>query len=203
MSLRNGNLTWHHSKLTRAHRRERNRHRSCVLWLTGLSASGKSTLAFELEKELYVQGVHAYVLDGDNIRHGLNRDLGFTEEDRRENLRRVGETAKLLIDAGLVVIAAFISPSERDRRMVRSLFSDGDYHEVFVRCSLATCESRDPKGLYERARNGQLPGFTGIGADYEAPERPDLVVDTEAHSVGDCVAALLRYLEGCGCLTGR
>lgn len=203
MNPKSGNLTWHPSKLTREDRYARNRHRSCVLWLTGLSASGKSTLAFELEKELHRRGVGSYVLDGDNVRHGLSRDLGFTSEDRHENLRRVGEAAKLLVDAGLVVIAAFISPSERDRRMVRSLFHEGDYHEVYVRCSLATCESRDPKGLYAKARNGQLPGFTGIGADYEAPERPDLVIDTEANSARDSVSALLRYLEGCGCLAAR
>ncbi len=200
MNPKSGNITWHPSKLTREDRHTRNRHRSCVLWLTGLSASGKSTLAFELEKELHVRGVGTYVLDGDNIRHGLSRDLGFTSEDRQENLRRVGEAAKLLVDAGLVVIAAFISPSERDRRMVRSLFQDGDYHEVYVRCSLAACESRDPKGLYAKARSGQLPGFTGIDADYEAPERPELVINTEASSVGDSVSALISYLEGCGCM---
>jgi len=188
------NLTWHAAHVSRQDRQLRNGHGSCVLWFTGLSGSGKSTLAFAVERELFARGKQAYALDGDNIRHGLNRDLGFSEADRRENIRRIGEVAKLFADAGVIVAAAFISPSAEDRAMVRRLFAPGDFIEVHVACPLDECERRDPKGLYRRARAGELPGFTGIAAPYEAPEAPELTLRTDRLSVGESVSAVLGYL---------
>ncbi|MFC5652869.1 adenylyl-sulfate kinase [Paenibacillus solisilvae] len=189
------NISWHDSNITREERHHRSRHRSCALWLTGLSGSGKSTLAFRLEKELYERNIGSYVLDGDNIRHGLNRDLGFSEEDRKENIRRIGEVSKLFVDAGLFVLAAFISPNENDRSMVRELFPSGDFLEVYVKCSLEECERRDPKGLYLKARAGTIPNFTGVSAQYDVPRTPDIIVDTEMMSVEEAVGFLLEQLE--------
>lgn len=188
------NITWHASVLTRQDRYRRNGHKSCALWMTGLPASGKSTLAFELEKELCKMKVAAYVLDGDNIRHGLNRDLGFSDKDRAENIRRVGEVSKLFVDAGLIVLAAFISPSEEDRKAVRRLFASGDFIEIYVKCSLSECERRDPKGLYRKAKAGEIAMFTGISAPYDIPKEPDLTVDTERLTVEESVALIIRYL---------
>lgn len=195
MNPKSGNITWHNSNVTREDRHRKNSHRSCTLWFTGLSGSGKSTLAFALEKELFARNIASYVLDGDNVRHGLNRDLGFSSEDRKENIRRVGEVSKLLVDAGLFVLAAFISPNEEDRLMVKEMFQPGDFIEVYVKCSLEECEKRDPKGLYKKARNGQIPNFTGIGAPYEIPGNPDFVVDTEHLTIGESVAPLIELLE--------
>lgn len=192
---KSSNTTWQHSYLTRRDRHKRNGHGSCALWFTGLSGAGKSTLAFALEKELHDRKIASCVLDGDNLRQGLNRDLGFTAEDRTENIRRVGEVSKLLVDAGLFVLAAFISPNAQDRRMVRSLFDPGDFIEIYVKCSLEECERRDPKGLYKKARSGLIPDFTGIGAPYEIPGSPDLVIDTERLTVEQAVASLVRFLE--------
>jgi adenylylsulfate kinase len=189
------NVTWQRSSLTRLDRQQRLGHPSYVLWFTGLPGSGKSTLAFAMEQELHSRGIASYVLDGDNIRHGLGRDLGFSEADRKENIRRVGEVSKLFVDAGLVVLAAFVSPSEADRRMVRDLLEPGEFIEIYVRCALAECERRDPKGLYKKARSGQLPSFTGVGADYDAPSRPELVLDTERQTAASSVSDLIRYLE--------
>lgn len=190
-----GGVVWQRSGVTRGERERRNGHPGRVLWFTGLSGAGKSTLAFALERELHARGIASYVLDGDNIRHGLGRDLGFSERDRRENMRRVGEVAKLLLGAGFVVLAALISPAEADRRMVRELFEPGDFAEVYVDCPLEECERRDPKGLYKKARDGRIPNFTGIGAPYEAPGRPELALDTRRLSEAEAVNALLHYME--------
>ncbi|MBO7744938.1 adenylyl-sulfate kinase [Paenibacillus sp. MWE-103] len=195
MEQKSSNITWQQSMVTRQDRNRRNGHGSLALWFTGLSGAGKSTLALTLEKALHDRGIGSYVLDGDNIRHGLNRDLGFSEEDRKENLRRIGEVSKLFADAGLVVLSAFISPDEQDRRMVRELFAPGEFAEVYVKCSLEECEKRDPKGLYKKARSGQIRNFTGIDAKYDVPGSPELVIDTERTPVEEAVRLLLGYLE--------
>lgn len=195
MHHKSSNITWQHSNLTKHDRQRRNRHKSCTLWFTGLSGSGKSTLAFALEKELYARNITCYVLDGDNIRHGLNRDLGFASGDRTENLRRIGEVSKLFVDAGLFVLSAFISPSEKDRLMVKELFDPNDFIEVYVKCSLEECEKRDPKGLYKKARNGQIHNFTGISAEYDIPATPELIIDTEQLTIEQSIASLLHYLQ--------
>ncbi|SDX12510.1 adenylyl-sulfate kinase [Paenibacillus sp. CF384] len=203
MDHKSNNITWHHSNISRDDRQSRNRHRSCTLWLTGLSGSGKSTLAFALEKELYARGIASYVLDGDNIRHGLNRDLSFSDEDRQENIRRIGELSKLFVDAGLVVLAAFISPNEKDRNMVRELLGPGDYNEIYVKCSLEECEKRDPKGLYRKARSGQIPNFTGISAQYDIPSAPELIIDTEQLTIEQSITAIIQYLDERNYLIGH
>ena len=176
-------------------RRTLNGHTSRVLWFTGLSGSGKSTIANALEKELHAQGIRTYILDGDNVRHGLNSDLGFTDADRVENIRRIGEVAKLMVDAGIVVLTAFISPFRAEREMVRGLFEDGEFVEIFVDTPLDVAEARDPKGLYKKARLGEIPNFTGIGSPYEAPETPDIHVRTETESVEHIVKRLLKEVE--------
>ncbi|MBQ4794385.1 adenylyl-sulfate kinase [Pectobacterium versatile] len=177
MSLRDeptdDNVVWHAHDVTRESRETLHGHQGVVIWFTGLSGSGKSTLAGALEQVLHQRGVSTYLLDGDNVRHGLCRDLGFTDDDRRENIRRVGEVAKLMVDAGLVVLTAFISPHRAERKMVQDLLGEGQFIEVFVDTPLATCEARDPKGLYKKARAGELRNFTGIDSAYEAPEAPD------------------------------
>lgn len=197
-----GQVTWQRSGVTRADRERKNGHPGRVLWFTGLPGSGKSTLAFALERELHARGIACLVLDGDNVRHGLCRDLGFSEDDRRENLRRVGEVSKLFVEAGTVVLAALVSPNSEDRRMVRAMFEEGDFAEVYVRCSLEECERRDPKGLYKKARSGLIPSFTGIGAPYDVPERPELTIDTQLAPAGESVAALIAYMERRGDLLG-
>ncbi|WP_253272507.1 adenylyl-sulfate kinase [Pectobacterium brasiliense] len=173
------NVVWHAHDVTRESREKLHGHQGVVIWFTGLSGSGKSTLAGALEQALHQRGVSTYLLDGDNVRHGLCRDLGFTDDDRRENIRRVGEVAKLMVDAGLVVLTAFISPHRAERKMVQDLLSEGQFIEVFVDTPLATCEARDPKGLYKKARAGELRNFTGIDSAYEAPEAPDSHLDGE------------------------
>lgn len=178
-------------------------HRGGVLWLTGLPASGKSTLAFALEKHLFAAGYRAYVLDGDNVRHGLNADLGFSPADRTENIRRIAEVAKLFTDCGVLAFTSFISPYRADREAARALFAEGDFVEVYAAADVATCEGRDPKGLYQKARAGQIPEFTGISAPYEEPEAPELVLDTARQSPEESVAALIAYLEGKGYLSGQ
>ena len=203
MRHKSDNITWQHSNITRCDRQKRNRHNNCALWFTGLPGSGKSTLAFELEKALYARDIASYVLDGDNIRHGLNRDLGFSNDDRKENIRRIGEVSKLFVDAGLFVLSAFISPDEQDRLMVRELFQPGDFIEIYVKCSLEECEKRDPKGLYKKARDGQIQNFTGISGKYDIPRTPDLIVDTEQMTVEQAVAFLLFHLEERNCLGGQ
>jgi adenylylsulfate kinase len=167
-----------------------------VLWFTGLSGSGKSTLAHRVEEVLFNKGWYTYILDGDNVRHGLNGDLGFSENDRRENIRRIGEVAKLFVDGGVVVLAAFISPYREDRDRVRALFEEGEFVEIYVECDLKTCERRDPKGLYRKARAGELPDFTGIDSPYEEPLNPELVIGTGWLDITDSVNRVVDFLEG-------
>lgn len=173
-----------------------------VLWFTGLSGAGKSTLAHAVHEKLFRLGWHTYVLDGDNMRHGLNRDLGFSAADRTENIRRIGEVAKLFVDAGVVVMAAFISPFRQDRDQVRASLAPGEFIEIYVKCGLERCEARDPKGLYKKARAGQIPDFTGISSPYEEPRNPELVIDTEQLGIDQAVATILDYLEEISHLKG-
>ncbi len=193
--MKSPNVIWHPRLVNRGDRERLNKHRSGVIWFTGLPASGKSTIAHFLEKELFDRGIRAYVLDGDNIRHGLCGDLGFSREDRRENLRRIAEVCRLMVDAGLLVLAAFVSPYREDRHYVRERVGDGAFFEVYVKCSPETCEKRDPKGLYRKAREGKIQGFTGVNAPYEEPENPDLVLDTEEDDLETCVQKVLRMLS--------
>ncbi|WP_192458797.1 adenylyl-sulfate kinase [Musicola keenii] len=188
------NIVWHSHTIAREDRERLRGHRGVVVWFTGLSGSGKSTLAGALEQALHAKGVGTYLLDGDNVRHGLCRDLGFSDDDRRENIRRVGEVARLMVDAGLVVLTAFISPHRAERQMVRELLDEGQFIEVFVDTPLAVCENRDPKGLYRKARAGELRNFTGIDSVYEAPERPELRLDGQ-QLVTNLVAELLVVLH--------
>lgn len=187
-------ITWHPSTILREDRNRLNNHKSCVLWLTGLSGSGKSTLAYELEKELYALRGRAYVLDGDNIRHGLNKNLGFTPSDRTENIRRIAEVAKLFVDAGVITLTAFISPYRADRDMARALFQEGDFIEVYVHCSLGECERRDPKGLYRKAKAGEILQFTGISAPYEHPLQPEIIIESDRQTVGESAVQIMDYL---------
>ncbi|MFM8411974.1 MAG: adenylyl-sulfate kinase [Alphaproteobacteria bacterium] len=189
------NIVWHPGQVTRDDRQARTGHRGCTVWFTGLSGSGKSTIAVAVEKALWDRGVGSYILDGDNIRHGLNADLGFSPEDRTENIRRIGEVAKLFTDAGVVNLTAFISPYRSDRDRVRSIMGDGDFIEVHVDCPVEECEKRDVKGLYAKARAGKIPEFTGISAPYEAPEKPELVIETAKLSEAESVAKVIAYLE--------
>lgn len=187
-------VVWHRSSVSREDRDRLKGQRGCCLWLTGLSGSGKSTLANALEVALFEQGRHTYLLDGDNVRHGLNKDLGMSDADRTENIRRVGELSRLMVDAGLIVISAFISPFRADRDAARALFAEGEFIEVYVNASLGKCEQRDPKGLYSKARAGLIRDFTGIDSPYEAPERPEINVCTDSATVGACVAQIMEYL---------
>jgi adenylylsulfate kinase len=195
------NITWHEGHVTRKEREKILGQRGVTIWLTGLSGSGKSTVATAAEQVVLGKGKLAYVLDGDNVRHGLNKNLGFSPEDRTENIRRIGEVAKLFNDSGVVVFTAFISPYREDRDAVRDLMPEGDFVEVLVDADVATCEERDPKGLYKKARAGEIPEFTGISAPYEAPERPELVLDTGVQSPQESVEQLVGYLEEKGYLS--
>jgi adenylylsulfate kinase len=188
------NIVWQQHRITRADRAAAKQQQPCLLWFTGLSGAGKSTIAEALDHALFQRGYHTYLLDGDNIRHGLNRDLGFSAQDRVENIRRIGEVSKLFTDAGLIVLSAFISPFASDRALVRGLFPAGEFIEVFMDTPLATCEARDPKGLYRKARAGQLKYFTGIDSPYERPTAPQLVLDTSRLDVAQCVQQLLDYM---------
>ncbi len=189
------NVVWHHATVTRARREKLNRHRSVILWFTGLSGAGKSTLAHALEEHLHGEGCRTFVFDGDNVRHGLCADLGFALEDRTENIRRVGEMAKLFLEAGVIALTAFISPMREDRQRVRSLVVPEDFIEVYTRCPIEVCERRDVKGLYRRARAGEVKEFTGISSPYEEPEDPELVVDTDALSLDQSVQAVMTLLR--------
>ncbi len=189
---------WHNSNITPQLRQQKNGHKSFVLWFTGLSGSGKSTLANAVEAKLFALDHKVTVLDGDNIRHGLCSDLGFTEADRNENMRRVAEVAKLFVEAGTIVLAAFVSPYRQDRENVRSRLPHGDFYEVYCDCDLAVCEERDPKGLYARARKGEIDNFTGISAPYEEPIKPDMVINTGELSLEDEVAKILKQLKSKG-----
>ena len=188
------NIVWHPGAVTRADREQLNGHRGCTVWLTGLSGSGKSTIAVELEKRLWDRGVRAYILDGDNVRHGLNKNLGFSPADRTENIRRIGEVAKLFTEAGMVAITAFISPYREDRDQVRALMPD-DFVEVLVECPLEVCEQRDVKGLYQKARAGQIKEFTGISAPYEPPLKPEVELRTDKTPLADCITTILERLK--------
>lgn len=187
-------VVWHECLVNRSDRNTLNNHKSGLVWFTGLSASGKSTIAHAVEKELHDRGIRTYVLDGDNVRHGLNSNLGFSPEDRKENIRRIGEVAKLMADAGIVVFTAFISPYREDRDTVRTLFEGDHFYEVFVKCSLEECEKRDPKGLYKKARAGIIKNYTGISSPYEEPLAPELVVDTEHLTIEESVNQVIDFL---------
>ena len=188
------NIVWQDHKVVRSQRAENKNQKPCLLWFTGLSGSGKSTIANALDVALHSRGYHTFLLDGDNVRHGLCKDLGFSDNDRVENIRRIGEVSKLFADAGLIVLSAFISPFDSDRRMVRKLFPAEEFIEVYMDTPLATCEERDPKGLYQKARAGEIRLFTGIDSPYEEPPHPEISLDTSSSSVDDCVASLIDYL---------
>jgi len=189
------NVVWHAHKVTREMRANQKGQRPCVIWFTGLSGSGKSTIANTLEQRLYHEGYHSYLLDGDNIRHGLNKDLDFTDAGRVENIRRIGEVAKLFVDSGQIVVTAFISPFRSDRQLVRELLGRGEFVEVFVDTPLEVCEQRDPKGLYKKARRGEIRNFTGVDSPYEAPANPELVLNTVASDPERCVDLVIEYLR--------
>ncbi len=196
-------LVWYNAHVTRRDRNILNQHASGVLWFTGLSAAGKSTIAHGVEKKLFNLGVRSYVLDGDNVRHGINSDLGFSRQDRKENIRRIVEISKLLVDGGLIVLASFISPFKQDRDFIRSCFSGDNFYEIHIKCSLQECEKRDPKGMYEKARQGIIRNYTGISAPYEEPESPHLVIDTEKYDIADSIKLVLNYMEREGMLIGN
>ncbi|MGE7112424.1 adenylyl-sulfate kinase [Lysinibacillus sp. NPDC047702] len=192
------NIVWHEASITKEERRTQNKHQSFILWFTGLSASGKSSVANAFARRLFDRGNQAFVLDGDNVRHGLNKDLGFDEAGRKENIRRIGEVSKLFVENGQIVLTAFISPYREDRQVVRALVEEGEFIEVYVKCSVETCEQRDPKGLYKKARNAEIPNFTGISAPYEEPENPEIILDTELNSIEVCVDQLTDILTSRG-----
>lgn len=188
------NIVWHKATIGRAHREALNKHQSFVLWFTGLSGAGKSTLAHRVEELLYQLGCRTFVFDGDNVRHGLCSDLGFSAEDRQENIRRIGEMSKLFIEAGVIALTAFISPFRRDRALVRSLVEEGDFIEIFCDAPLEVCEQRDVKGLYKRARTGEIPDFTGISSPYEAPDNPEIIIRTGKQDLDACANQVIDYL---------
>ena len=194
------NIVWHESSVTKEDRQKLNNHKSGVLWFTGLSGSGKSTVSVALEKEIHALGIRTYLLDGDNVRHGLNKNLGFSPEDRTENIRRIGEVGKLMSDAGVLTLSAFISPYQEDRDQVRALLEEDEFIEIYVKCSVDTCETRDPKGLYKKARAGEIKGFTGIDAPYEEPVNPEIVIETDKQTLEESVQAITDYLKKAGYL---
>ncbi len=195
MSKKSSNTVWHHATISREDRENMHQHKSAVLWFTGLSGSGKSTLAHAVEEKLHSMGVSTFVLDGDNVRHGLCSDLGFSDKDRVENIRRVAEVAKLFSEAGVVTLTAFISPFREDRNAARKLMPHGDFLEIYCQCPLEICEQRDVKGLYKKARAGEIPFFTGIDSPYEAPEKPELAVETGAMPLADCVEKVIMLMK--------
>lgn len=192
------NTVWHHATVTRERRERQNGHKSVILWFTGLSGAGKSTLAHAVEERLHQQSCRTFVFDGDNVRHGLCRDLGFSEEDRKENIRRIGEMVKLFLGAGVIALTAFISPFREDRQRVRDLAPEGDFIEIYCKCSLGVCEARDVKGLYKRARAGEIKEFTGISSPYEEPDNAELVVNTGELPLEECVDLVIEFLESRG-----
>jgi len=196
MSIKKENqVVWHHATVTRGRREVLNRHRSVVVWFTGLSGAGKSTIAHEIEERLHRLGCRTYVFDGDNVRHGLCSDLGFSVEDRSENIRRIGEMVKLFLDAGVIALTAFISPFRSDREWVRSLVGKHDFIEIYCRCPVEVCKSRDVKGFYEKARRGEISDYTGVSSPYEEPLQPDLTLDTHILSLEGCVAQVVSLLR--------
>jgi len=197
---RSQNIHWQAVEVDKQARSRQNGHRPCVLWLTGLSGSGKSTIANIVERQLHALGARTYLLDGDNVRHGLSKDLGFTDADRVENIRRIGEVARLMVDAGLIVLTAFISPFRSERRLARGMVAEGEFFEIFVDTPLEVVEHRDPKGLYKKARRGELKNFTGIDSPYEVPEAPELRVDTTRQSPEESASAIVQELIARGIL---
>ena len=193
--MKSPNVIYHQASVTRERRNQSNNHQSVVLWFTGLSGSGKSTLAHVLEEKLFNKGCKTLVLDGDNVRHGLNSNLDFSDDDRKENIRRIGEVAKLMLESGLIVMTAFISPFREDRVAVRNLISNSDFIEIYCKASLETCESRDVKGLYKRARAGEIKNYTGIDSPYEAPDNPELIIDTDKETLDESVSRIYSFLE--------
>lgn len=189
------NVVWHTPMVTRHLRNILNGHKSCVFWFTGLPSSGKSTLAHAVEKRLYEKGIRTYTFDGDNIRHGLCSDLGFSEKDREENLRRIAEVAKLFVDAGIVVLAAFVSPLKKHREKVRQIIGERDFIEIYCRCPVEICEKRDPKGMYKKARAGEIKEYTGVSAPYEEPENPDLIIDTHLLTLEESIEKVFKFVE--------
>lgn len=198
---KDNHVVWHHVSVTRDMREEMVGHKGAVIWLTGLSGAGKSTIAHVLEKRLYDRGCRSFVFDGDNVRHGLCADLSFSDADRHENLRRIGEMVKLFLEAGVISLAAFISPFKADRDRVRSMVPSGDFLEVYCKCSLEVCEERDVKGLYAKARAGEIKNYTGISSPYEVPEQPDLVLNTDQSSVEGCIDQIILLLEQRGIIS--
>jgi adenylylsulfate kinase len=192
------NITWHHADIKPEDRQKQNGHKAITLWFTGLSGSGKSTLAHTVENALFEKGCRTYVLDGDNVRHGLNKNLGFSPEDRTENIRRIGEVAKLFNEAGVLALTAFISPYKEDRDAARAIAGEGNFFEVYVKCALDVCEERDPKGLYKKARAGEIPEFTGISAPYEEPDKAEITVDTGEQTLDESTIAVLDALRSAG-----
>jgi adenylylsulfate kinase len=193
--MKTPNTIHHNATVTRKRRNQLNGHKSVVIWFTGLSGSGKSTLAHSVEEELHNLGCRTFVLDGDNVRHGLSSNLTFSDSDRKENIRRIGEVSKLMVEAGVIAVTAFISPFEKDRNLVREIFPQGDFIEIYCNASLEICESRDVKGLYKRARTGEIKNYTGIDSPYEAPSNPELVIDTENESLEESVAKVINCLK--------
>ena len=193
--MKSSNVIYHQATVTRKRRNKLNDHRSVVLWFTGLSGSGKSTLAHALEEKLFQKGCRTFVLDGDNIRHGLNSNLDFSESDRTENIRRISEVSKLMLESGLIVMTAFISPFNKDRNEAKRLISNDDFIEIYCKASLETCEARDVKGLYKKARAGKIKNYTGIDSPYEVPENPDLIIDTDNETLDNAVFKILNFLE--------
>ena len=194
-TVTNEHTIWHEPTIFRANREKLNGHRSKILWFTGLSGAGKSTLANALEDKLHKQNIRTFLLDGDNVRKGLCKDLGFSDADRTENIRRIGEISKLILEAGTMSLTAFISPFRKDRQSVRDLVEQGDFIEIYCDAPLSVCEARDPKGLYKKARSGEIPDFTGISSPYEPPEKPEIIVDTNHKTIEDCVDQIWNYLE--------
>jgi adenylylsulfate kinase len=192
---KSSNTVWHHATVNRKRREQKNGHKSVVLWFTGLSGSGKSTLAHAVEEQLHQNGLNTFVLDGDNVRHGLCGDLGFSDEDRKENIRRIGEIAKLMLEAGVITLTAFISPFKAERAMARNLMPHGDFIEIHCFCPLTICEQRDVKGLYKKARQGEIKDFTGISSPYEEPEKPDLKIDTSQLTLEESVQRVISLLR--------
>lgn len=199
--MKSQHITWQDQQVTKWERQQLHGHKSAIVWFTGLSASGKSTLCASIAQKLHEQGISTYVLDGDNIRHGLNKNLGFSPEDRSENIRRIGEVGKLFVDAGILTFTAFISPYQEDRKLVREMVEPGEFIEVFVKCSLEECERRDPKGLYEKARAGEIKDFTGIDAPYEEPVNPELVIENDQQDIGTSVNQVIDFLRERGIFT--
>lgn len=196
MNNKSSNTVWHSATVTRERREKLNGHKSVILWFTGLSGSGKSTVAHSVEEQLHQLGCKTFVFDGDNVRHGLCNDLGFSDSDRKENLRRIGEMVKLFLEAGTISLTAFISPFKEDRDKIRSMVPAGNFIEIYCRCPISVCEERDVKGLYKKARAGEIPHFTGISSPYEEPETPEVIVDTDGSiSIEDTVNKIIRTLE--------